>query len=116
MAKKNNLKNTKKNQEKKINKDLKQGINHQKTTVLQHFKKDQLNQRLSPLEAVQFLETFRLMRHSQDEVQSKLISIKVPEDLLMLFRRKAEAEGIKYQTKIKNLMREYLLQLSLSAK
>jgi len=59
---------------------------------------------------MRFLEHYRLLHgaRSTQNQKSKLISLKVPEDLLENFRYQCEAEGVKYQTKIKELMREYL--------
>lgn len=55
---------------------------------------------------LEYLESFRLM--NGPSVKSKLISIKVPEPLLMSFRRKCELENVKYQTQIKRLMELWL--------
>jgi predicted DNA binding CopG/RHH family protein len=41
--------------------------------------------------------------------KTRLISLKVPEDLLDAFRTKAELHGVRYQTQIKKLMRRWLL-------
>jgi len=54
-----------------------------------------------------FLDDFRRM-HSHKKTKSKLISIKIPEDLLATFKAKAELEGIPYQSKIKLLMKKEL--------
>lgn len=62
---------------------------------------------LSADEVALFLENFRLI-HSANPSKSKLISIKIPESLLTAFRLKAELQGVKYQTQIKNLMEEWL--------
>jgi uncharacterized protein (DUF4415 family) len=42
--------------------------------------------------------------------KSKLISLKIPEDLLDVFKQQCELNGVKYQTQIKQLMRDYLLE------
>ncbi len=55
---------------------------------------------------LEYLESFRLM-HSPSN-KSKLISIKIPESLLISFRRKCELENVKYQTQIKRLMQQWL--------
>lgn len=39
---------------------------------------------------------------------SKLISLKVQEDLLTIFRNKCEIEGLRYQTQIKLLMSKWV--------
>ncbi len=61
---------------------------------------------LSPTQIVSFLEDFRELH--REPGKSKLISIKVPERLLSLFRQKAELMGVPYQTQIKALMNEWL--------
>jgi predicted DNA binding CopG/RHH family protein len=61
---------------------------------------------LSPEQIVKFLDNFRKLHSTaKTKTKSKLISIKIPEDLLETFKLKAESEGIKYQTKIKELMK-----------
>ncbi|NNF51752.1 MAG: hypothetical protein HKN59_04865 [Gammaproteobacteria bacterium] len=57
---------------------------------------------------VRFLDDFRRL-HGERRVASKLISMKVPEDLLGAFKLKARAMGTPYQTQIKRLMREWLM-------
>ena len=64
---------------------------------------------MSPESIVKFLEDFRSI-HGQKKAASKLISIKVPEDLLSAFKQRASAMGTPYQTQIKRLMREWLMQ------
>jgi predicted DNA binding CopG/RHH family protein len=66
---------------------------------------------MSPEDIVEFLEGFReIQAHRQDPLssKSKLISIKMPEDLLVVFRQKSKLEGVPYQTQIKNLMRDWI--------
>ena len=55
---------------------------------------------------LEFLESFRLMNSSQ--VDSKLISMKVQQPLLDSFRRRCEFEGVRYQSQIKVLMKDWL--------
>ncbi len=71
---------------------------------VQYFSKAYLKQtrRMSPEEILQFLEDFRLMQ--EKPAASKLISLKVPEPLLSAFRFKCSERGVKYQTRIKELM------------
>ena len=59
-------------------------------------------------EIVQFLENYKRLIDPRAQKRSKLISIKIPEPLLEAFRCKAERERTPYQTKIKELMREYV--------
>ena len=63
---------------------------------------------MSPDQILQFLEDFRRL-HGSEPVRSKLISIKVPTDLLSSFRVKAALSGTPYQTQIKALMRAWVL-------
>jgi len=56
---------------------------------------------------VRFLDDFRRI-HGSRRSKSRLISIKVPEDLLAAFKAKARLCGLRYQTQIKNLMTEWL--------
>lgn len=58
---------------------------------------------------VRFLDDFRRL-HGERKVASKLISMKVPEDLLGAFKMQARAIGTPYQTQIKRLMREWLVR------
>ena len=79
---------------------------------VQYFNTEYLLQsgKASPAQILQFLEQFRLMQAPQSPnlTKSKLISMKVPEDMLATFRAKCEVEGIKYQTQIKVLMDGWL--------
>ena len=70
-------------------------------------------QEMSTEEIVEFLENFRELHSKTVEsgsTKSKHISIKVPEHLLHSFKAAAELEGIKYQTLIKKLMKDWLLE------
>ena len=75
---------------------------------VQFFSNEYLEQckNASPEAILEFLESFRLMNDTS--TKSKLISIKVPHSLLESFRRKCELEEVKYQTKIKRLMEQWL--------
>lgn len=64
---------------------------------------------LSPDDILNFLEDFKNLHHNNTPSPSKLISIKIPERLLNTFRGKCQLEDVKYQTKIKQLMQDYLL-------
>ena len=61
----------------------------------------------TPDQIAEFLESYRLLQQPPDK--SKLISIKVPENLLTAFRQRCELEGTKYQTQIKKLMKEWIM-------
>lgn len=60
-------------------------------------------------QVIRFLEDFRNL-HAGPPTRSKLISLKVPDDLLQAFRRRAELAGVPYQTQIKRLMRNWVLE------
>lgn len=63
---------------------------------------------MKPEQILQFLEDFRNL-YSYDKSQStKLISIKVKENLLQAFKAKARLHGVPYQTQIKRLMEEWM--------
>ncbi len=77
--------------------------------AVQTFSDDYLEncRRLKPDEIIRFLEDFRLL-HASATSTSKLISMKVPTDLLSTFRAKCELSGVRYQTQIKQLMLRWL--------
>lgn len=77
---------------------------------VQYFSKEYLknSQKLTPMQIIKLLDDFRIL-YGKPTKKSKLISIKIPENLLSIFRKKAELEGIHYQTKIKELMKEWTL-------
>jgi len=62
---------------------------------------------MRPAEKPELLEGFRLL-HDRPRPLSRLISLKVPEDLLEAFRARCRLEGFRYQTQIKRLMNEWL--------
>ncbi len=77
---------------------------------VQYFSKEYLERcaSMKPEQILQFLEDFRNL-HSYDKSQStKLISIKVKENLLQAFKAKAKLHGVPYQTQIKRLMEEWM--------
>ena len=80
---------------------------------VQYFNDDYLAQtrKATPEQVLAYLEQFRLLQGSSLEatpVKSKLISLKVHEDLLATFRARCEIEGLKYQSQIKVLMKRWL--------
>jgi hypothetical protein len=82
-----------------------------KSKAVQYFSDEYLEQcrKMSGKEIVEFLEGFReLHGGSPTSSKSKLISMKVPEDLLGTFRKKCELNGIPYQTQVKRLMADWL--------
>lgn len=58
---------------------------------------------ITPEQALNFLEDFRQISAGVDE-STKLISIRVPENILRLLKVRAKSEGKKYQS----LMIEYI--------
>jgi len=77
---------------------------------VQYFSDEYLEQckKMTPEQIVRFLDDFRQLQGVQPETRSKLISLKVPEDLLRAFRARCDMEGVKYQTQIKKLMSSWL--------
>lgn len=81
--------------------------------AVQHFSDEYLahSATLSPRQTLQFLEDFRQLhaaRLSEIPQRSVSISLRVPEPLLRVFRLRAEADGVAYQTKIKQLMEAWV--------
>ena len=84
----------------------------EKNRVVQEFSPEYLAQckEMSTEEILRFLDQFRRI-HGNSTTQrshSKLISMKVPEDLLYAFKAKAKLENVRYQSQIKELMRNWL--------
>jgi predicted DNA binding CopG/RHH family protein len=79
--------------------------------TIQYFSDQHLAQcrELSTDQILQFLNDFQQL-HSRQKSRTRLISIKVPEDLLGAFRTKAELAGVPYQTQIKKLMQQWVLE------
>ena len=78
---------------------------------VQSFTSEYLNQckKMSTGEILEFLESFRLLHTgSQAETKSRLISMKIPEAMLVAFKTKARLLGVPYQTQIKSLMKRWL--------
>jgi predicted DNA binding CopG/RHH family protein len=75
---------------------------------VQYFTDEYLEQckKMTPEQILEYLESFRLLNSPQDK--TKLISIKIPESILKAFRTKCELNGVKYQTQIKTLMKEWI--------
>ena len=77
---------------------------------VQYFSDEYLEQckDMTTEQIVRFLDDFRSLNSVESVAKTKLISLKVPEDLLRAFRVKCDLEGAKYQTQIKRLMSEWL--------
>ena len=78
--------------------------------AIQHFSDEYLEQcrGMTPEQIIRFLDDFRLL-HGYKPAPSKLISMKVPEDLLITLKAKAKLSNTRYQTQIKALMRAWVL-------
>ncbi len=77
--------------------------------ALQIFTEDYLEscREMTPDQIVDFLEDFRRL-HGERPAPSKLISLKVPVDLLRTFKARATLAGTPYQTQIKRLMKAWV--------
>ncbi len=75
---------------------------------LQRFSAEYLEsiREISPDQTARFLEEFRQI-HAPNR-PSRLISMRVPSPLLASFKRKCRLEGTRYQTRIKELMVDWL--------
>jgi predicted DNA binding CopG/RHH family protein len=79
---------------------------------VQHFSDEYLAQcrQMTPDQVIRFLDDFRQLHGAEQRSRSKLISLKVPENLLNAFKAKAQLEGMRYQTQIKQLMADWVRQ------
>ena len=68
-----------------------------------------LETELTPTQIVQFLEDFR-NSHVPEVSQKKLISLRVDENLLKIFKEKCENKNLSYQKQIRLLMSKWLLE------
>lgn len=77
---------------------------------VQFFSKEALShgQKMKPEDVVEFLESFRELQSGVIRGKSRLISLKVPEALLIAFKLKATREKTPYQSQIKRLMMEWI--------
>ena len=67
--------------------------------------------RLTPEETLNFIENAKkALWHSQISGPSQAISLRIPKSLLEAFKLKCKNKGLSYQTEIKNLMRQSLLE------
>jgi predicted DNA binding CopG/RHH family protein len=78
--------------------------------TVQYFSDEYLEQckAMSPEQIIQYLDDFRQLHGSRTKAKSKLISLKVPEDLLAVFKQQAVRHGTPYQTQIKKLMKAWV--------
>ena len=75
---------------------------------IQYFTEQQLEnaKSLSQEEILDFLENFKNLVATKPKSSTKPISLRIPEDLLAAFKSQARLEGIRYQTKIVELIRK----------
>lgn len=75
---------------------------------VQYFSDEQIEagRKMSPDEVLEFLDGFRLL--TERSPSSRLICMKIPEDLLQVFKTRCRLNGVPYQRQIKRLMREWL--------
>lgn len=81
--------------------------------TVQYFSDEYLEEcrKFTPEQIIEFLENFRELQagiEGAKNSKSKLISIKIPANLLNAFRVLAQANGIPYQTQIKKLMKDWV--------
>ena len=82
---------------------------------VQYFTPEYLEQcrEMTPDQIIRFVEDFRRLHggaaSGAARAKSRLISLKVPEDLLNAFRTKARLSGRPYQAQIKDLMKAWLV-------
>lgn len=78
---------------------------------VQFFSDEYLDQckRMKPADILRFLDEFRRLCAPARRTGSRLISLKVPEDLLEAFKARARVHDVRYQTRIKRLMTEWLV-------
>ena len=67
--------------------------------------KSQKNKKITPEEALQFLESIRTMTREVDE-PTVAISLRVPKNILTAVKLKAKADGKKYQSLIIEYIRK----------
>ncbi len=80
--------------------------------TVQYFSDEYLQQcqEMTPDQIIKFLDDFRQLHGAETRSRSKLISIKIPENLLGAFKARASLAGTPYQTQIKALMKAWVMQ------
>jgi predicted DNA binding CopG/RHH family protein len=63
--------------------------------------------KISPMQALQFLEDIRVLHSNKDEL-TQAISIRIPQNILRLLKTRADVEGKKYQSLMIELLRDGL--------
>jgi predicted DNA binding CopG/RHH family protein len=69
------------------------------------------SKQLSVMQILEFLDNYQKLvgMDSSNNAKCKLISLKIEPTLLAAFKRKAELEGVPYQTQIKKIMRDWVI-------
>jgi predicted DNA binding CopG/RHH family protein len=82
-----------------------------KQKPIQYFNKEYVERcrELTPDQILEFLENFRMLA-SESREKCQLISLKIEPSLLQAFKTKAKLSGVPYQTQIKKLMKEWVLE------
>ena len=77
---------------------------------VQYFSKEYLEQcrGMKPADILRFLDEFRRLYSPAARKGNRLISLKVPENLLEAFKAKARLHDVPYQTQIKHLMTKWV--------
>jgi len=80
--------------------------------TVQYFSDEYLQQcrEMTPDQIIGFLDDFRQLHGVETRSRSKLISIKIPENLLSAFKARAALAGTPYQTQIKALMKAWVMK------
>ena len=99
----------------KLKLDIEQAKEKTRDRPVQYFSDEYIERYkdLSTEEILQFIDDFQKLHsqnHSIKKEKSKLISLKVEPYLLNTFKHQCERQCLKYQTQIKQLMREWLLK------
>ncbi len=65
------------------------------------------SEKMRPEQILTFLQDYSAMIHGKD-MPTQLISMRVPKNILELFKLKSKSQNLKYQTHIVALMREWI--------
>lgn len=78
---------------------------------VQYFKKEYLKEtkKMTPDQILKFLDDYKNLVHGVKKEKTKLISIKITPSLLSAFKEKCKKINIPYQTKIKEIMKTWVL-------
>jgi predicted DNA binding CopG/RHH family protein len=81
--------------------------------TIQYFTEEYLERckELTPEQIIEFIEDYQNLIFNRPE-KCQLISVKIEPSLLNAFKQKAKLEGVPYQSKMKQLMREWVTDSS----